>query len=223
MRKVQAVAPVVRQPVQETPIRAPQLRSDVMTPVASALVSGLLVGTTASLSVVAGVVLCGGPIVAWLPGIGVGWALTTCGVATVDWFTQRTRVQATVWALERSLGRDLDGDGVQGKPAPAPKAGWMAVNAPAARASVEDQQAEAERRTRLAALLAFVRRCVEIGTSEGAHGLTPTTRPEFVEMRDLLVEIGVARWKGKLPQAGWELAVSPAQAVSMVKKHVVAK
>lgn len=215
MRQLQSVGAAVS---VRTPARAPEVRADVGTAASAAMVSGVLVGTAAAAVGLAAGLALGVEPGALAAGLGLGWVVVASGTAAVDWFLQRGRLQESLWVHEvREAGA------ARPDPAPAREGGWLAVNAGEARASAVVDEVEAGRRARVEGLVGFVRRCAELGTSEAAHGVTPATREGFCANRDVLIEIGAARWRGVSARAGWELAVSPAEAVGLVKRHVVAK
>jgi len=188
-----------------TPARAPDVKADFVTPALQSLFSGGIGGLA-------------GALIAWRAEQDVLlWAaIGFVGVLAAAWAFSLGLVRDLLWTVERVGRLDLDGDGERGRP------GLLVVNAPAAQADVAKTQRAAERQQRLAELIAFVRRCATVGCSESAQGITPARRAVYLDHRDTLLRLGVARWKNaERPRLGWELAVSPAEAIVVIKRHVL--
>lgn len=76
---------------------------------------------------------------------------------------------------------------------------------------------------RTAELLSFVTRCATIGTSEAKLGIgtSPQQRQQYKQLRDSLIELGIAEWKNEERRAlGWELRMTPEQAAPIISAHV---
>ena len=90
------------------PVRSVGLESDVIAPGLQSTISGLVAGVVATV---------GATAAAWprpaLVGVGVG-----AGVLGVVWFALLRLNRGLLWEVERVTGKDLDGDGLVGDPAP---------------------------------------------------------------------------------------------------------
>lgn len=194
------------------PVRPRAVEADLTVPLWQAI-------TTAALAMLASTVA------AWL--WDWDWRLPLivgAAVLLLAWLWRMGAADQLLWLIERQTGRDLDDDRQVGRPESTPAPGLLAVNPAAAQNTAATLQRDAAQRERLAALLAFVRRCAVVGTGESALRILPRDRGAYLEMRDTLMTIGAARWRDPERRArGWELAVSPADAVTLVKRHVLAK
>jgi hypothetical protein len=192
-----------------TPARAPDVRADFVTPALQSLFSGGIGGLA-------------GALIAWrLAEDVLLWAaIGFVGVLALAWAFSLGLVRDLLWTVERVGRLDLDGDGQEGQPEPHA----MVVNADAARQRAAQHERQRARVMRLADLLEFVRQVAMKGTSERALGIRPGTdaRTRYLATRDLLIGLGIARWKDAgRPQAGWTLVLTADEAVPLLKKHVM--
>lgn len=212
-------APIIRigapkaEPVEVTretrePRREPKMESDVLVPLAQAAITAGAVGVMVAL-------------LAWAAGWNwrvpiIAFALTLAG----GWQWRLRLVDSLLWNVETWTGTDLNGDGVKGKPVTS----YCVTNPALARGEVAKENRQAAASAERDALLRFVDRCFMQGTAEAAHGVKAggPDRDEYVKKRDVLLALGVARWRNpERPKAGWVMAVSPARARQIVAKHVL--
>lgn len=177
-----------------TPTRPAGFVSDLVVPVGQALITGgLLSGLiTFALSRTA--------FDGDLKALWFGLALT---IGTVAWLLLLADTRRLLRAIEKLSGLDLDRDGHAGKPDDR----MVLVNAPAARkeaARISQKREEAETAAELAE---FVAKLPTLGTDqrtwEGRIG-----REKYTVFRDLLLEMGWARWRSAADKrVGWELVL----------------
>ncbi|MFA6305722.1 MAG: hypothetical protein WC651_03265 [Candidatus Gracilibacteria bacterium] len=147
------------------------------------------------------------------------WGAALLCIAAAAWFLESPGWKRTLWSFERRSGRDIDGDGVTGKPEPGHT---ILIDPEKARRANEADAADVERLTRVAKLRAFVNRCYEVGsTAEAKHNVKPGDRAEYLAMRDTLFRLGLADWRveGK-PGAGWRLVHSHFRTLKVIAEHV---
>ena len=199
-------------PVVETrrPVNRPSLEADVVVPLYQALISGVIMAALAG-----GVALATGEDV-------VLWA-SIAGLSAM----------AGVWALRLQTHTELLSTRErvmtpEGKPAVTDATGndgghVMAVNVGQAAATVEEEQRAQARRMRVARAVAFVDRCYSVGTSENSQGIKPQDRAEYLEGRDLLMRLSVAKWKiNGNTKAGWTMAVDRKTAMRVLRDNAIA-
>jgi len=195
----------------EQPHRAPSLEADVYVPMLQSLGLAVVVGSGVA------AVACWG----WQLSLWPCWpaSIAICGGLAFLW--RLSEIGQTLWHTESMAVLNTQ----PAEPARAPAApGLLMLNAPAARADVADQVGQAERAQEVNDLVDFVRRCATIGTGESALGIKPSGRSKYLEAREILLELGAARWRDPgNKRLGWELAITPAAAVVLVKRHVAAK
>jgi hypothetical protein len=204
-----AVTPDIPALAISTPNRSPTFEGDVLVPALQATITGLLLGTAAAALAYVSLQIV------FLDA----WVVTTPVALALAWLWRLSIATGTLWRLEQYAGVDLDGDGIQGRP----ESSHLAVQNPAeARDQVARQTRERARSTHLAELVRFVNRCYQIGTSEAAHNIAPSDRGKYIAARDLLLNLGLARWKveGK-PRAGWELTTDHDQTLAILRQHVM--
>lgn len=154
---------------------------------------------------------------------GLGWSarvvLVVFGISTVvSWFWRLGLADGLVWNIENLTNTDLNHDGAVGKPSYALLNPWQSQNDAAAIVRATEQDGRADE------LIRFYRQCATIGTSEGKLGVkpSPAARAAYTEKRDTLFALGVARWKDSArPRLGWEVALDPQQAETLIRKHVM--
>lgn len=188
--------------------REPKLETDVAVPLAQAAITAFAIGIPAAL-------------LAW--ALAWGWRVPVVVFAlalAVGWLWRLRLVDKLLWNVETWVDRDLDGDGVKGKPI----ASYTVLQPAAARAEVARETRTAEADGARAALLEFIDRCFVKGTSEAAHGVKATgpDRAEYTRKRDVLLSLGAACWRNpQRPRAGWRMCVSRQKARQLVEKHIL--
>lgn len=118
-----------------------------------------------------------------------------------------------VRVVEEISQRDVNRDGQIGAPRP----GTTTIYRPPALPPALDRS-----QMRQAELIAFVDRCLEVGTSERAQGVkTPAQAAAHNSMRNDLLRIGVAEWKDlERPSLGWRIVVDSAEARQLIAAHI---
>lgn len=191
-----------------TPARTPALESDFLVPGAQAVATALAAG------------ICAG-LLAWALGWSWRVPVAVLGLALAGgWFWRLGIADSLLWQLETWSGRDLDNDNHVGRP----QVSFTLANPATARQAVAKETRQAAQTEAQAELLAFVDRCFMAGTAEGKHGVKAAgpDRTIYLAKRDVLLSLGVARWKNpERPRAGWELACSRQRARQVVSKHVL--
>ncbi len=192
--------PIVPEPpsqvnTQTATFRADGLAERVIIPVLKAAIvalpAGALVGLLIGWAGLGWPVLYVMPITSLIVFVGVFWGSSRRGQ----------------WLIEKIAGADLDGDGYIGAPIPAPQLQPVRIEL------VENGgQSESwidlpypEKLPELAEGL-LSGRSYSLNTWAGPGALF--TRPEFEQLRDVLIGRGLATWKGKDPRNGWELTAS---------------
>lgn len=177
------------------PARPANLASDVLVPLVQALVTGALLGGL--------VVFTLGEIV---PDLDVdplkAWAGLALAISTVAWLLLLGQTRRLLWALEKVTRLDLDGDRQVGQPSPV------------VRVEVTNGQREMYldlpgRPEALATMALGVLngRSLAEGTWSGRGGLF--SRSEFRQIRDILIERGLAVWRNPEAKAqGVELTAA---------------
>lgn len=184
------------------PARPANLASDVAVPLLQAAVTGALVGLLA---------LIAGSLARWDVDPLRLWAAVALAVAVVAWLVLLGQTRRLLWAVERLVGLDLDGDGRQGEPCER----VVIVNG----RRPGDRPA---RREELTGMMGFVARLQIKGAAlrdwEGELG-----RDTYNRYRDALISSGWADWKsygadGKPNERqGWDLTADVAE----VLEHIV--
>lgn len=190
--------------------RAVTLETDAHVPMTQALFTAATFGASAGL-------------LAW--AFGWSWRVPVVVLAlalTLGWLWRLRLMDGLLWEIETITGRDVNRDGQVGKPTFAP----VIVNAHDARQEAARAQRANANQSELDELLRFVARCANVGCSEAAQGIgtSPSARAEFARKRDTLIALGVARWKdANRRRCGWELCVSPAQTVAILRQHIIGR
>lgn len=138
----------------------------------------------------------------------------------IAWLWRLRLLDALLWEVETITQRDVNQDGRIGRPA----AGYTVANPHVARQTAARSQRESAAERQRAALVAFTHRCYLSGTSEAAHGVKATgpDREAYVKARDALLSLGIAAWRNaERPRAGWQLAVTEAEAMALLSEHVL--
>jgi len=135
-------------------------------------------------------------------GVAVGVAI---GLA---WLWRMGAVGETLWAIERTLGVDLDGDGEVGEP----EAHIVTLRANGASAP-EDPEVRLR-----GEFVTFVKGCLAAGsTGSRRWEESGMSRLQYNEFRDRLIGAGLARWRNpNRPQQGWEITASEEDIVSRI-------
>lgn len=194
---------------RSTPNRQPTVASDFTVPALQAAMTAVAFGIMAGL-------------LAWALAWSWRVPVAVCGLAFgVGWLWRLRIVDGLLWRIEAITRHDLDGDGVAGQPQP--QRGYTLLNPSDARTEAAKAQREDEGTARRAELLAFLHRCYTVGTASRKHGVTAGSGEAYTqynEHRAALFTLGLAKWKGDSPNAGWVLTLDEAQAVAVITKHV---
>lgn len=192
------------------PHRTPSLDADFRLPMAQALGTALA---------------CGGGTALMAAALAWPWQVPVfvAGAAfCVAWFWRLRLLDALLWKIESITRADLTGDGVAGPPTAQPTHAYTLANPADARAEAAGdvrQQANDERR---AELLAFLDRCLVVGCSESAQGIKASNRADYLRLREVLFQLGIAAWKNpEKPKAGWGIVVSHERARQIIARHVL--
>ncbi|MFM8321278.1 MAG: hypothetical protein ACKOC5_10215 [Chloroflexota bacterium] len=167
----------------------------ILAPAAQALVSGLIYGLAAL-------------VLAWLTDRPEPWrwgAAAFVVAQAVIWSTGLARWMSLTkplnvldWA-ERLLARDIDGDGaIAGEVIPAPQIVRIEIkqqNGQAARTNILDLPIDGDRLQQLAAGLAAGQ---PLSEAEWSGGGRPLSRNEFRQVRQALLDRGLATWTSEL-------------------------
>jgi hypothetical protein len=193
---------------RRTPTRTPDLRADVLVPFWQTVITGLVAFVVMGLLAWA----C-----AWSWRVPV---VITALIVGYTWWARLRLVDALLWRIESASGRDVNRDGRIGKPLRGP----VLVNPHAARERVQRLHTARASEEQRHDLLVFAARCHTVGTSESAHGVKASgpDRRRYVERRDALFALGLARWKvAGRPNAGWELAIDAETTARTIQEHVL--
>jgi hypothetical protein len=148
----------------------------------------------------------------WKPVAGVIGAV---GLLAYGW--RVLKADGGLTRLETITGLELDGKPGIGKPGP-----LTLLNPAEARRDVASQESPA-RPSDLPRMRLFVTRCVTEGTSESDQNIRPNTadRTNYVECRDGLLDLGLARWRNPHNvKAGWDLVLDRDATLVLIEKHV---
>jgi hypothetical protein len=191
-------APAVEPWMHESriPVGESRLTTHVFVPFLQAAITMLLI---------AGCVL----VFEWQPVAGaVG------GIGLAIWAWRILKADGLLTRLETITGRELDGVPGIGR------AGQVGLfNPEQARRTVVTTEESSD----IPRMLAFVGRCFHEGTSEGAQHIKPNTkeRDNYVECRDGLLKLGLARWRNPvIHESGWDMVRDLETTLAMVEKHV---
>lgn len=182
---------------QRVPVGPSRVETHVIVPAMQTLITMILV---------VGIVL----LWRWEPVAGVIGAL-----GLLVWAWRILLGDRLLWKLERVTGRELDGVPGLGKPGP-----LGLLNPEQARRAVQTQETQV---SDLPRMRLFVTRCFLEGPSETDQHIHPNTaeRTNYVELRDGLMGLGLARWRNpQNPKSGWDLVLDREQTLAIVEKHV---
>ena len=195
--------PLDRQPIRIAPARAPALDADVRVPGCRAALTALsigLVGATAAGTVAvishAGLAASVGAIAA------VGWCSGVVAFSVELVHEKRQLAREVVWEYERATGRDINGDGVIGKPEQRP--GVVIRGTPDNRDLTDQDEALDE-------LEEFVRACYVDGHTAETYRVEGDgmDRDRYTYLRDVLIRGGYAEWISRSrPNVGWRFRAS---------------
>jgi hypothetical protein len=187
---------------------APTLETSFIVPALTA------VGTAICVTIGAGAL-------AWAFGWPAKTVLIVFALSLVGgWFWRLGWADRVLWQVENWTGKDLDHDHQVGRPA----VGFAVANPGQARATAARSERVTAEDARRAELLAFLDRCYLTGCAESAHGVMASgpDRARYVACRDVLMSLGLARWKNpERPKGGWVLTSDPATAKAIVSQHVL--
>jgi len=188
------------------PVRPPTVASDWAVP----LLQALTLAVVPTLAVIAGYCAIRYDVPE-LFGVAVFFLM-------VAWLLHRRMddVRETIWRTETAQNVDIDGDGVVGRPKRP-----MVVNGPSAR-DVDTPDVDGAR------LEEFVNACYRPATrkhprANSVRALRDAgfTDAETEEFRELLIRLGIARWRTPGdPKAGWVLTASREATLAVVRQHV---
>lgn len=171
----------------ERPTARPTLESQVLVPLLQAMIIGLVGGLLSTwlladlLEVVDG----------WWPSAGL-LVLATFGLTFV---AKVGAAEATLWVTERTLGVDLDRDGVVGKP----EAHIVTVAGPGCSTLTPEERKRAK-------FVTFVRAVGVTGDGGYTRWERRLGRDRYLEFRDALLKTGLATWRDPdNHRLGWEL------------------
>ena len=146
----------------------------------------------------------------WNP---ISGAVGAVGLAIFAW--RILKADGLLTRLETITGRELDGIPGIGKPGPP-----TLLNPGESRRDVSQQET---RTSDVPRMKEFVARCFYEGTSEGAQHIKPNTtdRENYVECRDALLALGLARWRNETNHsAGWDVVLDIEKTLAKIEKHV---
>jgi len=193
------VAPGVRYSRTE-PARSASVESDVVVPLCQALGTGVFAG------VVGGMI---SSLAGW-EQVGLAGLATGAVASGLVWLALVRDHNASLWKIEEIVGRDLDGDGVVGRPAPAPEpeVGRMPT---LAFSPTRVQQMSTAR----AGFEAFVRGCARETAQNYWEQTRGIDRSDYMTWRETLIRLGWARWRATsgARNQGWELAFPPDEVI----------
>jgi len=167
----------------------------VIVPLASAIVSGMMAGLLLAF------------VLRALTGVWDSWetvGITVLTVAIFSWAQSRADYRTLLlWPIEQATGTDLDGDGHIGDPG-----GYVLINPP--------QETVDPREQRRRAIVEFVRGC-ETRTDMRYWESRGMSRDSYVEFRDLLIRSHWAAWNvpGSEKQ-GWALRFPASEIVAKI-------
>ncbi|HFD38520.1 MAG TPA: hypothetical protein ENJ31_01535 [Anaerolineae bacterium] len=201
--RVADIPPVAPPPQMESlrPARSASLGADVVVPLVQALITGgLLAGVIAFLLWQVAPDLDGDPLAAW-----AGLAL---GISTLAWLVLLGQTRRLLWAVERAIAQDLDGDGAVGKPVPPPP---PTIRVEVAREDGRQVQfVDLPISPRAAGIIARgVLRGQRLSESAWSGRGGVCSRSEFGRFRAVLIERGWAVWRNpQAPAQGIELTAA---------------
>jgi len=182
------------------PVGESRLTTHVIVPAAIALITMILVAVDVMLW-------------QWEPLAGVVGA-----VGLLVWAWRIVLGDRLLWKSETVSGRDLDGDGVIGRP----EHPFVLTNRDESRRKADALAAQVWRESRAAELIRFAAACAASGTSEAAQGVgSKAQRAAYIERRDALFDLGLATWKNPaVPNSAWVLKLSPEQTAEFIENYV---
>jgi hypothetical protein len=193
----------------QQPHRAPTIESDILVPLAEALISGFVVGIALAM------LLIWQGHYGWWPTLPICIAVMT----GVGWLAALREERQTLWHTETMTVLNTQPAALP----PAPQTGLLLANPIACATSAAVAARDEHKTQRQAELVAFVRRCAVKGCGESSHDITPATRAAYLGNRDLLLGLGLANWKTSNHKAGWELSAPPADCVVLLRRHVIGR
>lgn len=177
--------------------RPATMGSDVMVPVAQALVTGILVAA-----------------VFWITGWSKYWASWGIICTFVVWLVQTVNVNRLLWAAEKRWQIDINKDGHKGRPAPAKYPGIILTKHTKDGGRFKDPRSKVPSVKEQHPFEKFVLACERVGTDmrfwEGQMGLP---REVYQDWRDKLMDAGCAMWNSFNSQGdpnnrqGWHLTM----------------
>jgi len=193
---------------RRTPNRTPTVETDVSVPVLQAFYTALAFGIMAGL-------------LAW--AAGWSWRVPVVVLAlalAIGWLWRLRLVDGLLWKVESITRTDLTGDNQVGPPVP--QHAFTVANPAEARSEAAADVRQQQEDQRRAELLAFVDRCLLVGCSESAQGIKASDRADYLRLREVLFQLGIAAWKNpEKPKAGWGLVVSHERARQIIARHVL--
>jgi len=176
------------------PARELSFEADFLVPAMQATFTGLVSGSAVGFI---GARLTGAPL-------GDAWATSVVTCIALAWFWRLAVVTGTLYNVERIAGLDINRDGVTGKP----NGHIVALN------PYQGQRAQQrDNREGVESVFGWFAQGCALDTSM-ATWEPQIGRDQYQEWRDLLINSGYARWKGRSPTAGWELTAEPSEIVA---------
>lgn len=181
------------------PVGESRLTTHVFVPAAQAIITMLLI----SLDVV---------LWQWRPIAGAVGA-----IGLLVWGWRILLGDRLLWRRETITGRDINGDGVIGDPHP-----FVIHDKNKARQQVATAAAQTWRESRAAELIRFAASCATTGTSEKKQGISSDAqRRVYIERRDALFELDLARWDNPaVPNSAWSLVLPPEETARFIQNYV---
>ena len=188
------------------PVRPPTVASDWAVP----LLQAITLAVVPTLAIVAGYLAIRYRMPAFFT-VAIFFVMVTWLL-----YARTNAAQTTIWRNETAQNVDIDGDGVVGRPKRP-----MVVSGPGAR-DIDTPDEDSAR------LEEFVNACYRPATrkhprANSVRALRDAgfTDAETEEFRELLIRLGIARWRTPGdPKAGWVLTASREATLAVVRQHV---
>ena len=177
----------------DKPQRSPSIGPDVGVPFLQAAVTGLLF-STAVVTIAWGV---------WNVDYWPTWPIVMAPSLAVAWLWRLVAVRETLFITESVLGRDLDGDGVVGKP----KTRVVTIQGPQPKPEPPQEDIAAE-------FIQFIQGCEHDTAMRQWEQVIG--RDQYQKWRDALIQLGWAEWLSDDRRQGWRLVWSAEEIIKGV-------